>query len=148
MLNKTLLIDNCEIISYCNYAIGMGTKGGCLAEFRNCTFKSTANASFFMHDAPTEAETGVQNVKIVGCIFISVNSPTLIRIDSQVIDGSEFNLTFENNFLRSLSNPTSIQCAFINASTSVWVSNIDDLPNTHLTNESFNNNIESLNFGE
>lgn len=147
LYNKSLLIENCTLIGYKNSGLGMGMRGGCNVELRNCDFIGKTSSGLFMHDAANSAYKGVQNCIVDECNIITEGTAQIMRIDRQNVPESEVYYTFRKCFLRKTTDISSLSIALINTADSSWKNTIDDLPNCHLTALSFGNNKDSLNYG-
>ena len=148
--NKTMLIENCCFESQCNYAVGLGTRGGCNVEFNNCIMKGnnpvSGQGGLYFHDASNSNYAGVQNVSFINNrVLTGYNgSSTDLRIESQGTVGSTVNVEFINNIV--INNATgTITNRFVDHASGTWKNNFDDLTNFNLTYSSFGNNDTKIN---
>lgn len=148
--NKTMLIENCCFESQCNYAVGLGTRGGCNVEFNNCIMKGnnpvSGQGGLYFHDASNSNYAGVQNVSFINNrVLTGYNgSSTDLRIESQGTVGSTVNVEFINNIV--INNATgTITNRFVDHASGAWKTNFDDLTNFNLTYSSFGNNDTKIN---
>ena len=146
LYDKSLLIENCTVVGHANSGLGMGMRGGCNVELRNCDFIGKTSSGLFMHDSANSAYKGVQNCTVENCNIITEGAAQIMRIDRQNVPDSEVNYTFRKCFLRKTTDVSSLSIALINTADSSWKNTIDELPNCHLTVLSFGNNKESLNY--
>ena len=148
LANKSLLIQNCTLKSEVNSALGMGMRGGCKVEFKDCHFESDTNASLFTHDASNSAYAGVQELWIEDCKFFRTGAGawSVVRLDSQEVEGTTVYLTMVDNTFRITTNPSATTGTnFINAVQQTSSSTVDGLTNWNLTNYSIGNTFPVFN---
>ena len=144
--NKTLFIENCILENYTNYALGMGLRGGCDVEIRDCEIKSHDNyAPIYFHDASNQTYSGEQNIKFINCQAFNIEGGSLMRVDSQDVTDSVVNVTFNNCLLR---DTTDIKNTTITAQNLGTSGDIGWLGLYHfvLTSDSYGNSIGALNY--
>lgn len=148
--NKTMLIENCYFESQCNYAVGIGTRGGASIEFNNCDMiganPTNGQGGLYFHDAANPTYAGIQNIRFIGNRILTKynGSSTDLRIESQGTAGSSVNVEFINNV--NINNITgNIVTRLVDHATETWKTKFDDLTNFHLTYSSYGNNNNTIN---
>lgn len=146
LFNKKLLIENCKLISYKNAGLGMGTRGGCEVDVRNCDIISKDGASLFFHDSANVTYAGIQNITVANCNIITEGTGIIMKVQSQNVEGSTVNVTFQHNFLRKTTDISSVSVALIDTTDGSWKNTFNELPNFHIDAYSFDNNCDKLNY--
>lgn len=150
LANKSLFIKDCDIISYSNYAIGMGMRGGCVVTFQNCRLiGQNVFGGLYFHDALNPTYAGEQNIIVEECVIGSFNSGFLMRIESESVTGTTVNMEFRNNMIRNPNAPTYEGMYFYDTGTEqseTHPTNFSLLSNFNLSPLSQGNNISWFNY--
>jgi hypothetical protein len=138
--NKTMLVENCDIISDWNSAVGIGMWNGFTLTFRNCNFYchnvTQTNGAVFFHNAQTDGSLN-QNIVFDNCRIISDSDIGLYAGDALTTGSSPLNTTFYNTMIYSKTTGKSCLKKTIG---SKWSGN-----NISLSPDSYGNNITELN---
>ena len=124
----------------------MGTRGGCEVDVRNCDIISKDGASLFFHDSANVTYAGIQNITVANCNIITEGTGIIMKVQSQNVEGSTVNVTFQHNFLRKTTDISSVSVALIDTTDGSWKSTFNELPNFHIDAYSFDNNCDKLNY--
>lgn len=149
LYNGNLTIENCILKNYTNYAFGMGMRGGCNIEIKDCDIYGYGGyGPVYFHDASNSTYAGEQNVRFINNRMFNVSGNTLMRVESQPIETSTVNVTFIGNLIRSLSNISSTDIIANNIGTHGESEEKDwlELYHFHLTAESWGNSCNKLNY--
>lgn len=145
LMDKSLLIDNCDISSTSNSAVGMGMRGGCKVSIIDSTLTGR-EFGLFCHDSAYAKYTGTQMLRIEHCTIIGTHGNYAIRFDSQGVGGARVELTlidniFKNDNVKNADSLLSVRNNGGNGKEENWM----QLKNYYLTSESKGNNITSMN---
>lgn len=96
LYNNSLIIENCDISSDFNSAVGIGLRGGCDVVFKNVNMTGL-EYGIFCHDSAYSTYSGVQNITLEGCNLYAQTGKYVARFDSQGVKNARVNITFINN---------------------------------------------------
>lgn len=96
LYNSSLIIENCDISSDFNSAVGIGLRGGCDVVFINVNMTGL-EYGIFCHDSAYSTYSGVQNITLEGCNLYAQTGKYVARFDSQGVKNARVNISFHNN---------------------------------------------------
>lgn len=131
LCNRSLTIENCNIISRSNSAIGMGMRGGCYVTIKNTSLTGKENG-MFCHDGAYQRTTGVQALTMINC---NANG---LHFDSQGTTGATVNVYFKDN---TITDGIRVRNNGGSGNDSNWMG----LKNYYLDSKSSGNSKEELN---
>lgn len=150
MENKTFEIDNCNIISHVNFAIGCGLRKGCLLEITNSRLESFSEfqGGLYVHDTDVDSMVGLQKLRVKNTEILcnSANSSAqAIVLQSMHKDGSDFNCEFINTNARNIIVGNQ-NYAFRDASDGKAYDRPEQVPNISLSKASYGNSLNKMNY--
>lgn len=145
LAEKSLVIENCDISSTSNSAMGMGMRGGCKVSIIDSTLTGR-EFGLFCHDSAYAKYTGTQVLRMERCTVEGMHGSYAIRFDSQGVNGARVELTlidntFKNSNVKNSDSLLSVRNNGGNGKDENWM----QLKNYYLTSESKGNNIASMN---
>lgn len=100
LYGETLTIENCDIRSDYNSAVGMGMRGGCEVQFMNVHLTGK-EWGLFAHDSANSAYSGYQKLTLNDCVVEGLSGSEAMCLDSQGIEGAIVEVTFVNTILKN-----------------------------------------------
>lgn len=148
LYNNSLVIKDCILKSDFNAAFGMGMRGGCNVLLENVDFVNTANdRALYFHDAEDNTKTGIQRITVRDCrLKVEGNAYAILHLQSQEKPDSMVYITFQNNKLFSKSGSTDIKYTNWHYSNSTNSDDFGGLINWRLTDDSYGNSLDVLNY--
>ncbi len=148
--NNIIVIENCNLESKWNSAIGVGMRGGMKLMIKNCDLYTHVVDSYpvnmgalYFHDTPNDGTVGTSNITIENC-YIHTNYKYVLTLDNVGRDGDKVNAHFVKNRFWSDMYKKTLE--------GIFAMHVDETgtglfkcKNIYLHEDSFGNNIAALN---
>ena len=148
--DKRVVIENCNIESKWNSAIGVGMRGGFELIIRNCDLYTHVVNSYpvnmgalYFHDTPNGGTVGTSEITIENC-YIHTNYKYILSIDNVGLEGDRVNAHFVNNRFWSKDNGVTREA--VRPAQNYEYSGFLGAKNIFIAPDSFGNNLNLVNY--
>lgn len=96
LYKRSLIFENCRIVSENNNCVGIGGRGESSITFENCEIVSLRGGCIYLHDPISLTESGETALILKNCSLINCYSPYVMTFQSYMPETNSLKLTFQN----------------------------------------------------